>query len=104
MEYATGIFIPEAAQLPIGTAGVTGKYRFQMRWLLLGNGQLFRPKTGYTYHPDIAIAPGLLCNPLDKVITIPGTGTATLRFAYVSGMANNMHVAAGYEVPRVSAF
>jgi hypothetical protein len=71
MNDTTRIFIPESSQFPVGSSGIKGEDGFQMRRLLFGHEKLFGSKTGYPDHPDIAVTPRLLGNPLDQIVGIP---------------------------------
>ena len=78
MEHTPRVFVPKPTQLTVCATGVKGEYGFQMGRLLFGNCKLLRSKTGYPYHADVPVTPGLFGYPLDKVITVPDTGTPIL--------------------------
>jgi hypothetical protein len=67
----SGIEVAEAKHSTVSATRVVWEDRLQGRMLLRGRAPLLTGVCGNSDHPDIAVAPGLLRNPLDQVIMIP---------------------------------
>ena len=88
----------------VSSAWIQRKYCFQMRRVLARNMQLLGTKSGNADHADIAIAPRLLRDPFDQVVTVPLARTAAVRFADAAGRADDMDVTARDEKLRIARF
>ena len=104
MQHAARIFLAEAAELAVGAARVVGEDGLEL-WRLLARGvKLLGSERADADHADIAVAPGLLRNPLDHVVAVPFARAAVARFEIAARRADHMHIAARYEELRVAGF
>ena len=94
VEHAAGIFLAEASQSAERATRVEREDRLQMRRILLGGMKLLRAEAGDADHTDIAVAPWLLCNPLDQVVAVPLAPSAAIGFANSARRANDVNIAA----------
>src|SRR5271163_4628725 len=80
VQHTAGIFLTEAAEFAVGAARVVGKDRLEKRRLLARGVELLGCESADANHADIAVAPGLLCDPFDHVVAVPLARTAIAGF------------------------
>ena len=80
MQHAARIFLAEAAEFAVGAARIIGKDRLELRRLLAREMELLRGEGANADHADIAVAPGLLRDPLDDIVAVPFARAAVARF------------------------
>src|SRR5271157_1111432 len=64
-----------------------------MRWILTGGKELLSAEAGNPHHTDVTVAPWLLGNPFDQIITIPLARAAVVGFTDSTWRADNVDVA-----------
>src|SRR5580704_15364988 len=97
MQHAARIFLAEAAELAVSAAWIVGKDRLELRRPLARQMELLRRKGADADHADIAVAPGLLRDPLDGVVAVPLTRTAITGFKIAARRTDHVHIAARNE-------
>jgi hypothetical protein len=94
VEHAAWIFFAETAERAERAARIERENRLQMRRILFSSMELLGAEAGNADHADIAVAPRLLCNPLDEVVAVPLAASTAIGFENPPWRADDVDIAA----------
>ena len=103
MQDPAGIEVAESEHAAIRTAGVVGKDGLQRGMSLRGRAPLFAGIAGDADHPDLAVGPWLLRDPLDQVVVVRVlVAIVPFRLGGAPRLRDHMDIAVGDEAARIA--
>ena len=98
------MLIAEAFKPPVAPAGIQGEDGLESRVPLGRRAPLLGREGREAHHADVAVAPGLLDDPLDRVVVVPLVARVELALALVATphLPDHVDVAVGDEPLRIS--
>ncbi len=106
LDDASRVLVAEALKAAVAAPAVEREDGLECRVTLSCRPPLLGRERGDAYHAHVAVAPGLLGDPLDGVVVIPVVAHEQFALGLVATahLADHMHVAVGHEPFGIAAF